>query len=353
VLAAVYHGQRDVRVEQIASAPAPAPGELRLEVLRAAICGTDAGEWAHGPHLIATERDRPEPGTKPAPVVIGHEFVGRVVDVGDGATGFAAGERVVSGAGVSCGSCSPCRAGRTNLCDTYFTLGFHADGGLAESVVVPASTCHRVPDACSDEAAAIAQPLAVAIHALSRASLKPGDDLVVVGAGGIGSQVIAAGVGLGARVVAADLDERRLRTAASLGAIETVNTATGYVPGAVAEVTGEHGADVVVEASGTADGLAIALRTVRRGGSVVAIGMPAEPAKIDLVDAILREVDILTSVAHVCDVDLPSALHLLAAPAIADAVIERTIPLTRVVEDGLAPIAERRAGGKIVVEVAA
>jgi (R,R)-butanediol dehydrogenase/meso-butanediol dehydrogenase/diacetyl reductase len=108
---------------------------------------------------------------------------------------------------------------------------------------------------------------------------------------------------------------------------------------------------VVIEASGTADGLATALRTVARGGAVIAVGMPPEPPRLDLVDAILREVDVVTSVAHVCDSDLPTALHLLAKNGIAERVIERTIPLERVVEEGLAPLAEGRAQGKIVVNV--
>lgn len=339
-------------MEDVAPPPSPGPGELRLEVLRGAVCGTDAGEWAHGPHLIATGNGHPARG-KPAPVVLGHEFVGRVAAVGDGVSGFRADDRVVSGAGVSCGACGPCRDGRTNLCDSYHTIGFHADGGLAETALSPASICHRVPADCSDEAAAIAQPLAVAIHALSRAGLRVGEPVVVIGAGGIGSQIVAAGVGLGARVIAADVDERRLRTAAALGAAETVNTEREHLGGAIAELTGNDGARVAVEASGTAGGYAAALRAVRRGGTVVAVGMPPEPARIDLVDAILREVDIVTSVAHVCDTDLPTALELLAGSPIAERVIERTIPLSRVVEDGLAPIAERRAGGKIVVEVGA
>jgi threonine dehydrogenase-like Zn-dependent dehydrogenase len=350
VLAAVYHGRRDVRVEEIARSPDPGPGELLLEVLKASICGTDAGEWAHGPRMISLDSAASSAG-KPAPVVLGHEFVGRVIGAGEGADGFEVGDRVVSGAGVSCGRCPRCRAGRTNLCDRYYTLGFHADGGLAETVLTPASICHAVPASCGDEAAAIAQPLAVAIHALTRAGLRPGEDVVIVGAGGIGSQLVAAAAGLGARTVAADIDDRRLAVATALGAVETVNTGRESLSGAIAELNGEDGARVVIEASGTADGLATALRTVARGGAVIAVGMPPEPPRLDLVDAILREVDVVTSVAHVCDSDLPTALHLLAKNGIAERVIERTIPLERVVEEGLAPLAEGRAQGKIVVNV--
>src|SRR3954468_16585220 len=105
--AAVFHGPRDVRIDDVPEPQAPAPDEVMLEVLRAAICGTDAAEWDHGPVLC-------RPG-----VVLGHEFVGRVVAVGPDVDGVRAGDRVVSGAGISCGHCTWCRAGRTNLCAEY------------------------------------------------------------------------------------------------------------------------------------------------------------------------------------------------------------------------------------------
>jgi (R,R)-butanediol dehydrogenase/meso-butanediol dehydrogenase/diacetyl reductase len=344
VLAAVYHGRRDVRVEDVRERGEPAPGELLLDVSRAAICGTDAGEWAHGPRLIPPYGD---------PIVLGHEFVGRVVSAGDGADGFEAGDRVVSGAGVSCGECSWCRAGRTNLCESYFTLGLQADGGLAEQVLTPASICHAVPDACTDDAAAIAQPLSVAIHALERAKVIAGDRVCVIGAGGIGAQLVAAAAGLGARVIAVDVDRARLRTAAALGAEELVDASAGAAGESVLEITGGEGAPVVIEASGAPAGLESALASVRRGGTVVLVGMPSVPPSIDVVDAILREVDLVTSVAHVCDTDLPQALGLLARGRIADEVIDDVIPLGSLVNGGLRPVAEGSAGGKIVIETAA
>jgi 2-desacetyl-2-hydroxyethyl bacteriochlorophyllide A dehydrogenase len=343
VLAAVYHGRRDVRVEDVRDRDDPAPGELLLDVSRAAICGTDAGEWAHGPRLIKPFGD---------PVVLGHEFVGRVVATGDEVKGFEPGDRVVSGAGVSCGECEWCRAGRTNLCEEYFTLGLHADGGLAEQVLTPASICHLVPDGCSDEAAAIAQPLSVAIHALERAGVLAGDQICVIGAGGIGAQIVAAGAGLGAQVIAVDVDRSRLRTAAALGAAETVDATTRSVDDTIREISGGDGVSVVIESSGAPAGLESALASVRRGGTVVLVGMPAAPPSIDVVDAIVREINLVTSVAHVCDTDLPQALGLLTRGGIADEVIDDVIPLGSLVGQGLKPVAEGTAAGKIVIETA-
>ena len=123
---------------------------------KAALCGTDSAEWAHGPLLA-----RP-------PVVLGHEFTGRGGRGGAAVSRFPAGTRVVSGAGISCGRCEWCAAGRTNLCASYQTLGLHRDGGLAELVLSPAAICQAVPDGLDDVGAAMAQPLAVALHAARR-----------------------------------------------------------------------------------------------------------------------------------------------------------------------------------------
>ncbi len=180
--AAVFHGPRDVRIESVPEPADPEPGDVVLEVLRAAICGTDSSEWDHGPILCT-------PG-----VVLGHEFVGRVVAAGSAVTGFRVGDRVVSGAGISCGHCAWCRRGRTNLCAEYRTLGLQIDGGLARYVTSPAAICRPVPDAVDDDAAAMTQPLAVALHALSRAAPRPDDAVAVIGAGGIGSFILAGAV---------------------------------------------------------------------------------------------------------------------------------------------------------------
>src|SRR4051812_35022207 len=211
--AAVFHGPRDVRIEEVAEPGPPARGEVVLQVIRSAICGTDSSEWDHGPVLC-----RP-------PVVLGHEFVGRVVDAGAEVDGIAVGDRVVSGAGISCGRCAWCRRGRTNLCAAYRTLGLQVDGGLAEYVTSPASICRVVPPGCDDDAAAMAQPLAVALHALSRVALQPDERVAVIGAGGIGSFLVAGAAYRAAdgAVTALDIDAQRLATAAALGADAAVD----------------------------------------------------------------------------------------------------------------------------------
>lgn len=338
--AAVFRAPGDVRIESVPEPPPPGPGELLIQVSKAALCGTDSAEWAHGPLLA-----RP-------PVVLGHEFTGRVVAAGPGTSGIAAGTRVVSGAGISCGRCEWCAAGRTNLCASYQTLGLHRDGGLAELVVSPAAICQPVPDGLDDVSAAMAQPLAVALHAARRGRVGPGRACVVIGAGGIGSFVIAAAAALGARpLIAADIDDGRLATAAVLGATTTVNSRRQDLAAAVLEATGGQGAHVVIEASGAPASPAAALAAVRRGGDVVIVGLQARPVPVDLFAVSIREIGISGTLAHVCGEDLAEAVAVLAGTRLAKTVLGDVIALGDLVEAGLRPLAERRAPGKIVVDV--
>jgi threonine dehydrogenase-like Zn-dependent dehydrogenase len=343
VRAAVFHGPRDVRIEQVSDPAPPGEGEVVLEVLRAAICGTDSAEWDHGPVLC-------RPG-----VVLGHEFVGRIVDVGAGVGGFRIGDRVVSGAGISCGHCRWCRAGRTNLCAEYRTLGLQVDGGLADLVATPAAICRAVPEACDDDAAAMTQPFAVGLHAVARAGVGESDVVAVIGCGGIGAFVVAGAARRAAhgRVVALDIDAGRLASALALGAHEAVDAGGRDLAELMGELTGGVGFDVVIEASGAPHAPAAAIAGVRRGGRVLLVGLHGAPREIDLTRMIVREVDVFTTLAHVCDSDIPAALDLLAATDIARIVAGPRISLGALVEDGLRPLAERRATGKILVDPSA
>jgi threonine dehydrogenase-like Zn-dependent dehydrogenase len=341
VKAAVFHGRRDVRIERVPEPDAPRNDDVVIEVIRAAICGTDASEWDHGPFLC-------KPG-----VVLGHEFVGRVVACGDDVSSVRVGDRVVSGAGISCGRCRWCGGGRTNLCAEYQTLGLQLDGGLTEYVRSPASICHIVPDACTDDAAAMAQPLAVALHALSRVREAPEENVAVIGVGGIGSLVIAGASrrANGGRLVAIDIDRDRLATAAALGATDVADANDGHsLKDLLLELSDGVGFDVVIEASGAEHAPAEALAGTRRGGRVLLVGLHAEPRRLDLSDTILREIDVVTSVAHVCDTDIPEALGVLEQRDLAALTMARIISLDALVEEGLRPIAEGRATAKILVD---
>jgi len=261
------------------------------------------------------------------------------------------GDRVVSGAGISCGHCFWCLRRRTNLCADYRTLGLQVDGGLAEYVASPASICRLVPDACDDDAAAMTQPLAVALHALGRVAQGKDETVAVIGAGGIGSFLVAGASrrALEGRVVAIDIDAERLATASALGASETADASGRDLAQLLLELSGGTGFDIVIEASGAPLAPSAAIAGARRGGRVLLVGLHGAPRELDLTGTILREIDIFTTVAHVCDADIPAALELLAETNIAAVTAGPRIPLDTLVEEGLRPLAERRALGKILV----
>ena len=198
----------------------------------------------------------------------------------------------------------------------------------------------------------MAQPLAVALHAARRGRVRPGKSCVVIGAGGIGAFIVAAAASLGtAPLVAVDVAGGRLETAAVLGATHTVNAERGDPFQAVLTAVGPEGAHVVIEASGAPASPAAALDMVRRGGDVVIVGLQAHPFGMDLFSVATREVDLHGTLAHVCGEDLTEALSVLAGTGLARAVLGDVIPLGDLVEGGLRPLAERKAHGKIVVDV--
>lgn len=347
--AAVYYGRRDIRIESAPDPGKPGHNELLLKVLRAAICGTDVSEYLHGPHFVPLDKPHPASGHQ-GPLIIGHEFVGEIIEVGPDVETFKVGQRIVPGAGAWCGRCQWCRAGRTNLCANYYSLGLNAPGGLAEMAKAPTMMCQLVPEGCSDEAAAMAQPLAVAIHAVGRSGAQPGQTVALMGIGGIGAFILAAAVARGLQpVIAIDIDESRLATAAKLGATYLINARQTDPFRQILELTAGEGVPVFIEASGVAHGPSLALKATQRGGQVLLVGLQAEPRSLDLHDVVLREINIATTVAHVCDVDLPQALDILATTGLASLVLDSVIPLEGLVNDGLLAMSEGRASGKIVV----
>jgi (R,R)-butanediol dehydrogenase / meso-butanediol dehydrogenase / diacetyl reductase len=341
--AAVYHGRRDLRVEEVPE-PAAGPGELLLEVHAVGVCGTDAAEWEHGPSIYAFPGPHPVTGHR-GPLIPGHELSGRVVALGEGVEGFEPGAVVACGAGYVLKADSRSLAGRPNLSRTYATVGLQRHGGLAQYVAVPAEICMDVrPYGLSEDAAALAQPLAIAVHSMRKGRLQPGEHALVIGAGGIGAFLIYAAAELGAHVTVADLSLERLRIATELGAEALVDpSSSSGLPAALAELGIEP--QVVYEVTGTEPGLRSALAAAAPGGArLVLTGLHEQPREIDLRHVTLREIELIGTNAHVCGVDLPEAVRLLAArrEGWADLAPE-AFPLGELVAEGIAPLVERRA----------
>jgi (R,R)-butanediol dehydrogenase/meso-butanediol dehydrogenase/diacetyl reductase len=339
VRAAVYHGPHDVRIEDV-PIPSPEAGQVLVKVLRSGMCGTDATDWKAGPKTFPVHRRHPVTGHE-GPLVFGHEFIGEVVAQGEGAS-TPVGAVVASGAGVSCGSCDRCRQGRTNLCRSYYTLGLNTAGGMAEYVAVPESTLVPLPEGLSLDAAGLAQPLAVGLHAARRSGARDGDKVVLIGAGAIGTFVLTGLRSLAdVDLTVVDFPGPRLDRARRLGATRCVEAGPD-APARVAEAVGAPGADVVIEASGAPGQLDVAIGLARPGGTVLQVGLPAQPQEIDVWSLVMQEKTIQTTLAHVCGEDLAPALDILATTRLAEELVEGVHPL-----DALAEQLDRLASGQV------
>lgn len=339
-----FHGAGDVRVEEVDAPGPPPPGEVLVRVRACGVCGSDALEYARGPVLIAPLH-APHPVTgHSGPLTLGHELAGEVVALGEGVEALSEGDLIACGAGMSCGACGPCRAGRTNLCERYATIGFHRDGGLAERCLLPAGTCFDAGSlGLSADAAALAQPMAIAVHAARRGGCPPGGTAVVLGAGGIGVFLTYALASFGSRVIVCDLDRGRLRLAERLGAAATVElSAERSLDRALSEL--EAAPETIFEASGAASALTAALAAAPRGGRIVAVGVQKAPPEVDMGRLTLDELELVGTVAHVARTDMPDALRLIASRAQGWAdVAPMALPLDRAVPDGIVPLAEGRS----------
>lgn len=331
--AAVYYGVGDVRLEE-RPVPQAGPGQMVVRIDYCGVCGSDVETYHH-------------PSGKPAGMVLGHENVGTVTQVGEGVTGFAVGDRILCGPPAYCQEgCPSCRRGRPNICDHGLgrTAGIGGpDGGYAEYMLIrrPTNTILvKIPDEVDAKDAVLFDVVCVALHALRRSNFKFGDTVVVSGAGPVGLSAIQLAKAAGARrVVAVDLSPSKRDVLTAYGAdacvfLEGCEDVEAAVLSALG--TGE-GADVTLECAGSKDSLFHSLfHYTRSGGQVVLVGCVGEPADNLVPAAILpREVDIISSFVYTPE-EIRMYLDLLAGRKIHfPNMVTDVISLDQLVEQGL------------------
>jgi 6-hydroxycyclohex-1-ene-1-carbonyl-CoA dehydrogenase len=300
VRAAVFHGNGSGLIVQEWPTPEPGPGEILVDVAACGVCHTDLHYLDHG-----------TPTFKHPPLVLGHEVAGTVAGMGAGVETFSAGDRVLLPAVLTCGRCEACRMGRENICEAGVMLGNHVDGGYAEFVVAPAKDAFHLPvEIPLVEGAIIADALTTPYHAVvNRGRVRPGDAVVVVGAGGIGLNIVQMAAAVGARVVAVDVAEEKLAWARRLGALDTVHVpSVDRVDKAVRRATG-GGADIAFEAVGRAATQEQALACLKTGGRLVLVGYSPETMGLNAGRVMFRELEIVGSLG--CrPVDYPRVIEL-------------------------------------------
>ncbi len=253
--------------------PAPGPGQVKVEVKAAGVCGSDLHIY-HDEIAIAIE----------PPVVMGHEFAGVIVEVGDGVMDWRAGDRVTcETTATACGICLQCRLGRYNLCADRDVVGYAFDGCFAQYCVVNERQLHRLPETVGFVAGALSEPLACCVHAvLELTTISPGDVVVLTGPGTIGLlclQLVKAGGGV-AVMCGTSPDAGRLALARRLGADRTVNVEVENAMRLIQDLTAGRGADVFLECAGAPAAARLGLDVTRRGGQYTQVGLFPGPFEL-------------------------------------------------------------------------
>ncbi len=334
---AVYQRPGVVEVEE-RPVPRPGAGELLIEVDHCGICGSDI-------HLLL-EGWAGEPG-----LVAGHEWTGTVAATGDGVEEWAVGDAVVGGPSPRCGACRRCLEGKPSQCERQGSIVAHFDGAFARYVRVSTGAVLRIPAGLSPRVAALAEPLAVALHGITRSGAVPGDSVMVIGAGPIGALSIAALVARGiGPVLAVEPGERRRRLARDLGADEVLDPSElETFPAWEPERMATRAVDVVLECSGRRSAMEAGFDQLRRGGTLALVGSGIERPAFDPNRCILNELSVVGSFVY----DLGGferALELLATDGFpSDLLIEADdVPLDGL-SDALAGLAQGRFAGKVMV----
>lgn len=267
-------------VDEIDAPAAPGPGQVRVRVLRAGICGTDLHIYNWGP--FASRRMK-------LPTVLGHEMCVQVDAVGAGVTRVVPGMRASVESHVPCGRCYACNRGWSHVCPNTQYPGVDFDGGFAAQALLPEAILWPVPDEIPTPVAAMMEPFGIAVHASLEGSGVSGQTVLVSGCGPIGLMNVAAARALGAtRIIATDVNPLRLRMAATLGADCLVDVSRESAVAAVKDLTRGNGVDVMIEYSGQGASLAGAAELIANGGELRLLGVPERETAVHFEDWLFK-----------------------------------------------------------------
>jgi len=351
-----FHGARKLSAEDVPEPGAPGPGEVLLRPLMCGICGTDLHEYTDGP-IVTPASPHPLTGAE-LPQTLGHEFSALVVETGPDVTHVRAGDLCTVMPLIYCGRCHECVRGQGHLCRTMACTGLSsAWGGLADLAIVSASQVVPVPGTMTPRQAALIEPAAVAAYGVDRGRLEPGQNVLITGAGPIGSLAALYALAAGARqVVISEPDPARRARAAGLGAglgeVVTADPAAESVTDIVTELTGGVGADVAVECAGHESALNLCIDAVRPAGTVVQTALHIRPAAIRAQTLAVKDLTLAGTWCYPVH-DFPRIVGLVAAGRLpVERVISSVVPLEAAVSQGFERLITRGTGEvKVLIEV--
>lgn len=329
-----------MRLAEVAR-PEPKPGEVLVKVRAAAVCGTDL-------HIAQWSPWAQRAGIR-LPLIMGHEFCGQIVALGQDVTGVQPGDYVAGETHVPCGQCYQCRNGLQHICGNLRLFGIHRDGCFAEYATIPAICAHRIPTTIPPNVAAMLEPLGTSVRAVLEVH-PAGETVAVLGCGPIGLFAVAAAKAVGAaRVIATDVREERLKLAQAVGADLTLDARQVKVADAILQQTSGVGVDAIVEASGSVPAIEGAFHFLRKGGTVALIGLPSDPVRLNLgPDVIFKEARIIGIHGREMFATWSKMEHMLERGLLrVEPVITHELPLKRFAEGF--ELLEEGKGGKVIL----
>lgn len=336
--AAVWYGKEDIRIEETPE-PEILPGHVKVKINACGICGSDLHEYYSGPFIIPA-KPHPLTGRSGGPLILGHEFSGEVVEVGDGATRFAVGERVTVNPLIYCGQCHFCRRGEHIMCSKLGTVGFAWDGAFAQYGLFPDYSLIKLPDAVTDDMGAVVEPLAVAIHAVNRSGMKIGDNVAIIGAGPIGLFVQQACKAAGAgHVYVVEPMKARAETAAKTGAAAVFDPTAVDAGKEIGNLTGGLRADIAFDCVGIQQSFDTAVKVTGRRATICVVGLALKPIEVPFIRLWGHEKRITFSSGY--QNEFPAAVAYLEDGRVnVDHLITGHIALDDLVEGGIKELRE-------------
>lgn len=348
--AALWYGKKDIRVEEVEE-PKVTKGNVKIKVKWCGICGSDLHEYLVGPIFIPVKEPHPLTGNV-APVVLGHEFSGEVVEVGQDVTKFKVGDRVTVEPILACGKCPACKENKYNICSS---LGFHglcgSGGGLAEYTTFPEEYVHKLPDSISYEKAALIEPMAVALHSIRVSDFKTGGTALVLGSGPIGLATIECLKAAGAKLVVV-LQRKSVRQeyAKRAGADFVFDPNEVDIAQEIKKITDGVGVDVAFETTGAKIGFDIGLSSLKHEGTLVVTSIWEEAISFNPNSVVFGEKKIIGTLGY--RHEYPSVIAQMKDERIkAEGYITKKIALDDILEEGFGALTgpEKKKHVKILV----
>ena len=317
----------------------PGPNEACIKIAYCGICGSDLHAFK-GKHPFIS-----------LPATPGHEFSGIISALGNGDSDFRVGDRVTIEPSLVCGKCYNCRIGRYNICLNLKVMGCQSDGAMADYLVVPIDKVVPLPDNVTLKEAALAEPLAVGVHAAKRGGVLFNKNIVIIGAGMIGLSTLICVAKAGAKnIIVTDLSDDRLKIARSLGATQTINASEIAPVEKILNIQPDEGIDIAFECVGIESSIRDAMDVVRKGGRVVVVGVFGDEVKVNMANVQDRELELIGTLMYTRR-DFTEAVYMLSNASFSpELFITSVFPLDEPVEAFNAAL-NSKENIKVIIEV--